>query len=86
MEVAVRVMGCGDHGSEHACGGEVDVGEENRRQSYDDGAATYDKDVCSGEGWMGMTRLRKTLLGKAKGRVLEVAAGTGANFPLYPTR
>jgi hypothetical protein len=86
MEVAVRVMGCGDQGSEHVCGGEIEVGEETRRQSYDDGAATYDKEVCSAEGWMGMTRLRKILLGRAKGRVLEVAAGTGANFHFYPTR
>lgn len=86
MEVAVRVMGCGAQEYGCVCGGEVDVGEQARRQSYDDGAETYDKDVCSGEGWMGMTRLRKALLGKAKGRVLEVAAGTGANFPFYPTR
>ena len=59
------------------------VDESVRRRSYDDGAEAYERVVCSGEDWMGITSLRKKLIMKATGRVLEVAAGTGANFPLY---
>lgn len=33
---------------------------------------------------MGIQKLRQTLLQKAVGHVLEVGAGSGANFPYYP--
>jgi ubiquinone/menaquinone biosynthesis C-methylase UbiE len=34
---------------------------------------------------LGMKNLRRTLLQRASGRVLEVAVGTGKNLPYYPT-
>ena len=34
---------------------------------------------------LGVTRLRRRLLRRASGEVLEVAVGTGANLPHYPT-
>lgn len=89
-EVAVRMMGCEEQGCRQGGRGvglsreEQEVEEEARRQSYEQGAGSYDREVCSGEGMMGMDRLRRKLLARARGRVLEVAAGTGANFPLYP--
>ena len=33
---------------------------------------------------LGVRRLRRSLLERASGRVLEVAVGTGKNFPYYP--
>jgi ubiquinone/menaquinone biosynthesis C-methylase UbiE len=33
---------------------------------------------------LGVKKLRRTLLERASGRVLEVAVGTGKNFPYYP--
>lgn len=35
--------------------------------------------------FLGFDKLRASLLGHAYGNVLELAAGTGINFPLYPT-
>ena len=67
-----------------ALNGYPEVSEATRRRAYDVGSNTYEHDVCAGEGWMGIAPLRKALLSKAAGQVLEVAAGTGHNFPLYP--
>jgi methyltransferase OMS1 len=55
------------------------VTEQERRQAYDTGAATYEKDVIAGESWYGILDLRKKLMRHASGRVLEVAAGTAVN-------
>lgn len=55
------------------------VTERERRSAYDTGAATYEKDVIAGEAWYGILDLRKKLMRKASGRVLEVAAGTAVN-------
>jgi hypothetical protein len=91
---AMLYFGCGGLGGcGGGCGHSVDadgsdgggvVTEDERRRAYDQGAQTYEKDVCVHEAWMGITALRKSLLQKAAGNVLEVAAGTGHNFPLYP--
>mmetsp|Transcript_3576 Transcript_3576/g.8773 ORF Transcript_3576/g.8773 Transcript_3576/m.8773 type:complete len:287 (+) Transcript_3576:89-949(+) len=61
------------------------VTEEARKSAYEKGASTYEKDVCSGEAWLGIEKLRKELLQHADGMVLEVASGTGHNFNLYPS-
>lgn len=53
------------------------------QQKYDQAARWYDV----GEtmlGWLGVGRLRRELLQKASGNVLEVAVGTGKNLPHYP--
>ena len=46
-------------------------------------AALYDICTAPSEA-MGLRRMRRRLLSTARGRVLEVGAGTGANLPLYP--
>ena len=50
---------------------------------YDTTASDYDAAVESSEYLQGITRLRKELVGLAKGRVLEVCAGTGRNLEFY---
>ena len=50
---------------------------------YDTTAPDYDAAVESSEYLQGITRLRKQLVGLAKGRVLEVCAGTGRNLEFY---
>ena len=51
---------------------------------YQRTAEHYDEDVDYMEWIMGMTKLRKELVAKAKGNVLEVSVGTGRNAPYYP--
>lgn len=46
-------------------------------------AKAYDPVMAQLEQSM-LRELRRTLLGHARGRVLEIGAGTGANFPFYP--
>ncbi len=46
-------------------------------------AALYDICTAPCEA-MGLRHMRRRLLSAARGRVLEVGAGTGANLPLYP--
>jgi ubiquinone/menaquinone biosynthesis C-methylase UbiE len=46
-------------------------------------AAVYDRMMRRGEKLF-MGRLRRELVGKARGRTLEIGAGTGANIPHYP--
>lgn len=57
--------------------------KQTLQQKYDRAARWYDV----GEtilGWLGVGRLRRKLLRKASGKVLEVAVGTGKNLPHYP--
>jgi ubiquinone/menaquinone biosynthesis C-methylase UbiE len=53
------------------------------RQKFDRLARCYDLAEGVLE-WMGLRRLRRQLLRRAQGRVLEVAAGTGVNLAHYP--
>ncbi|KAI9281144.1 hypothetical protein BY458DRAFT_531621 [Sporodiniella umbellata] len=46
-------------------------------------AKKYDKEIGWDEVVMGMGLLRRWLIGKAKGDVLEVSTGTGRNFDYY---
>lgn len=48
-------------------------------------AALYDRIMRRGEK-LSMARRRKELLGRARGRTLEIGAGTGANIPHYTDR
>ncbi|KAJ1515115.1 Methyltransferase-like protein 7B [Coelomomyces lativittatus] len=50
---------------------------------YDIIAKDYDKELYWDEWRMGMLLLRRWLISKAKGDVLEIAAGTGRNLPYY---
>ena len=47
------------------------------------GAALYDPFLAKGER-LGMSERRVALLSEARGRVLEIGAGTGLNLPHYP--
>lgn len=53
------------------------------RAKYDAIAGAYDRMEAIAE-WLGMRALRREAFGRARGRVLEVAVGTGKNLPLYP--
>lgn len=44
--------------------------------SYDRAEAVFERVILAG--------MRRRLVGRVRGRVLEIAAGTGANFPYYP--
>lgn len=46
-------------------------------------SAEYDKEIERDEATSGIITLRQELIERAKGRVLEVAAGTGRNLPFY---
>jgi len=53
------------------------------REAYDRFARWYDFTLAPVE-WTLLRRLRRRLLRRVGGRVLEVAAGTGRNLPHYP--
>jgi len=53
------------------------------REKYDTFARWYDL-VDAPQEHLVVKRLRRRLLRRASGEVLEVAAGTGANLPHYP--
>ncbi|KAI9737039.1 MAG: hypothetical protein M1834_000629 [Cirrosporium novae-zelandiae] len=50
---------------------------------YDWTATSYDADIEFSEKLMGMKKLRKKLVAKSKGHVLEVSCGTGRNVEFY---
>ena len=56
---------------------------EDVSNRYKDIAPGFDKSVDSTEFWMGIGWLRKWLLAKAHGNVLEVSVGTGRNSRFY---
>jgi ubiquinone/menaquinone biosynthesis C-methylase UbiE len=53
------------------------------QNAYDEIADQYEKRVWFDQHILGVARLRKKLLSKATGKILEVACGTGQNFPLF---
>lgn len=53
------------------------------RGNYDAFAPRYDW-VLGAVEWFGVSRLRRRLLSRARGKVLEIAVGTGKNLPHYP--
>lgn len=57
---------------------------EDIRKKYNEEAPSYDWRLNILECFMGLQRLRSTLLKKAYGKVLAVAIGTGRDLPFYP--
>jgi ubiquinone/menaquinone biosynthesis C-methylase UbiE len=55
------------------------------QKAYDVVADQYDKKIWFDQHILGVARLRKNLLSKASGKILDVACGTGLNLPLFPT-
>jgi ubiquinone/menaquinone biosynthesis C-methylase UbiE len=53
------------------------------QRAYDEIADQYEKKIWFDQHILGVSRLRKNLLSKATGKILEVACGTGQNFPLF---
>jgi ubiquinone/menaquinone biosynthesis C-methylase UbiE len=54
------------------------------QNAYDEIAEQYEKKIWFDQHILGVKRLRKNLLSKATGKILEVACGTGLNIPLFP--
>ncbi|KAG9320293.1 hypothetical protein KVV02_008059 [Mortierella alpina] len=57
--------------------------ESTRRTTFDTLAPGYDSEVGTHEYLLGIQRRRKRLLKLARGRVLEIASGTGRNVDYY---
>ena len=54
------------------------------QNAYNEIAEGYDKKIWFDQHILGVKRLRRNLLSKTTGRILEVACGTGLNIPLFP--
>jgi len=58
----------------------------NQLQSaYDEIAEGYEKKLWFDQYILGVARHRKQLMSRAHGRILDVACGTGLNFPFFPS-
>lgn len=73
-EEAKRALG---EKAEDAQGRPRQFTEAERLAVFKEGAPKYDKEIGTDETVMGLNLLRRWLLSKAKGDVLEVAGGTG---------
>eukprot|EP00758_Cryptobia_borreli_P002868 Tbor_TRINITY_DN3354_c0_g1::TRINITY_DN3354_c0_g1_i1::g.23420::m.23420 len=61
------------------------VSHEQRLSTFEDIAPVYERKTQTQEFYLGITKMRRRMLQEnAKGRVLEVGAGTGNNVGLYP--
>ena len=54
------------------------------RQAFDELAPDYDRRLWFDTHILGVRRLRRTLMHKARERILDVACGTGSNFQHFP--
>lgn len=54
------------------------------RGIYDDFAPRYDRHILWLEWFAGLRKLRREFFAKARGEVLDVATGTGANYAYFP--
>jgi ubiquinone/menaquinone biosynthesis C-methylase UbiE len=54
------------------------------QNAYDEIASQYEKRVWFDQHILGVARLKKKLLSKASGKILEVACGIGSNIPFLP--
>jgi ubiquinone/menaquinone biosynthesis C-methylase UbiE len=54
------------------------------QNEYDARAGGYEQKLWFDQVILGVARHRKQLMSKARGRILDVACGTGLNFPFFP--
>jgi ubiquinone/menaquinone biosynthesis C-methylase UbiE len=54
------------------------------QSAYDEIAPQYEKKTWFDQHILGVARQRKQLMSAAHGKILDVACGTGLNFPLFP--
>lgn len=59
------------------------MSKEQIRQSYDDLASGYSQAMWVENNVLGVKRLRRKLMSRASGKILDVACGTGENFPYF---
>ena len=52
--------------------------------AFDELAAQYEKKTWFDQHVLGVARQRKQLMSMAHGKILDVACGTGLNFPMFP--
>jgi len=55
------------------------------QNAYDEIADQYEKKTWFDQHIFGVARQRKQLMAKAHGKILDVACGTGLNFPFFPS-
>jgi ubiquinone/menaquinone biosynthesis C-methylase UbiE len=55
------------------------------QSSYDEIAESYEKKLWFDQYILGVARHRRQLMSKARGKILDVACGTGLNFPFFPS-
>ena len=55
------------------------------QSAYDEIAESYEKRVWFDQYILGVARQRKRLMSRAHGKILDVACGTGFNFPYFPS-
>src|SRR5574339_597368 len=53
------------------------------QKAHDQIADQYDKRIWFDQHILGLARLRRKLLSKARGKILDVACGTGQNFSSF---
>jgi len=53
------------------------------QKAHDNVADQYDKKIWFDQHILGVAKLRKKLFSKASGKILDVACGTGQNFPFF---
>lgn len=54
------------------------------QSEYNARADQYEKQMWFDQHVLGVARLRKQLMSQARGAILDVACGTGLNFPFFP--
>src|SRR5262245_31877315 len=54
------------------------------QSAYDSIAPEYEQKLWFDQHILGVARQRKQLMSRAHGRILDVACGTGLNFPMFP--
>lgn len=55
------------------------------QSAYDEIAEQYEKKTWFDQHILGLARQRKRLMSHAHGKILDVACGTGLNFPIFPS-